>query len=485
MISTVVNRQAEVGERGRNSLRLAVSFIDDAPMAAAAEDERFRKTFFESSSSDDDDDDDEAVLAAALLALTSKPALADQQAVGVDSDESVGTLYDVTFEGELDIIWETDWRGKIARVKLFRLLDGEAGQAKNTGVVDIGHILRRVNREHVPDDFYETVLMLKSLESGSHGEGGKFTLTFQAPEGGAVASEENAALKVFEHELFAHKTSLYRAQAAGLTKGFVEVYKGDFVTTFHLHRESDQSFVCGASCSAGMSGDFIFHTLVDMDWGAKFASIPTHPSAHCYLGRMVKNFTGTKFTLHDYRVVDPRHPDSPKHELATILYKANMTGRDPNAFTAIIPRYDEEYLEQPQEETLLQRYETTRKTKTEDKSFIEKLKMSKKQSYASVEQNDQAELLILKTMSPVWNSELDAWTLDFDGRVKLPNKRNFIVSVDSSHEKMVQEFGETTTLLRHGQMSEHRFCLDYRYPLSPVQALAIVLTSFSQKLLVT
>ena len=96
---------------------------------------------------------------------------------------------------------------------------------------------------------------------------------------------------------------------------------------------------------------------------------------------MVKNFTGTKFTLHDYRVVDPRHPDSPKHELATILYKANMTGRDPNAFTAIIPRNDEEYLEQPQEETLLQPYETTKKTKTEDKSFIEKMKMSKKHSY--------------------------------------------------------------------------------------------------------
>ena len=74
-------------------------------------------------------------------------------------------------------------------------------------------------------------------------------------------------------EVHLHKIALYRAQSEGLTKGFIERYRGDHMTTFHLHRESDNKFICGVSCKKNMQGDFIFHTLVDMTWDAKLKNI--------------------------------------------------------------------------------------------------------------------------------------------------------------------------------------------------------------------
>ena len=454
----------------------------------------------ESSSSESSDSDEEDIIANAIEnAMKSEDLLPAGGGVPYHDalGSSGGATYEEVFQGELDVIWETDWQGKLVRIKCFRKIEGKAGPAQEGGKLAVGHILVGINNANTPEDFQDTVLMLKRLAKD---EEVPYKLKFYASDG-VVASREEIAMRVVMNEIHLHKTRLYQAQGIGMTKGFVERYKGDYMTTFHLHRESDNSFVCGASCKNDMSGDFIFHTLVDMTWDAKFESIPTDPSAHCYLGRMVKNFTGTRFTVHDYRVKDPktasRQSDKPGernrvggeiHELGTILYQTNITGGDPNAFTAIIPRFDEEYLEQPQKTSLLKRYNDSLKTRssTEQSSLLAKLrKKPDRPSYNSVEQQEQAELLVLKTQKAEWDEKLGAWTLDFDGRVKLPSKRNFIVSVDSGNRRLVDEFGKSTTLLRHGKVAEDRHVLDYRDPLSPVQALAVVLTSFSEKLLVT
>lgn len=287
-------------------------------------------------------------------------------------------------------------------------------------------------------------------------------------------------------EIHLHKIALYRAQAEGLTKGFIERYRGDHMVTFHLHRESDNKFICGVSCKKNMRGDFIFHTLADMTWDAKLSSIPTEPTAATYLGKMVKNYTGTSFTLHDYRVTNPHDVNAPKHQLATMAYDINVSGGDPNAFTTIMPRYDEGYLEKEQSETLINRHKLLKKKRRSlEQTMMDKLRRKKDTAYGSVEQRDEAELLVLQTQKPVFCEELQAFTLDFAGRVKLPCKRNFILSVDPKNQRLVDEFGEGTTLLRHGKVNQDRYILDYRYPLSPVQALAVAVTSFAEKLLVT
>ena len=98
---------------------------------------------------------------------------------------------------------------------------------------------------------------------------------------------------------------------------------------------------------------------------------------------------------------------------------------------------------------------------------------------------EQADILVLKTMSPEWSEELQAWTLNFNGRVKMPSKKNFILSVDPENDSLVHEFGAKTVILRFGKVTKDRFALDCRNPLSPIQALAIALTSFAKKLIVT
>ena len=82
------------------------------------------------------------------------------------------------------------------------------------------------------------------------------------------------------------------------------------------------------------------------------------------------------------------------------------------------------------------------------------------------------------------HEDLQAWTLNFNGRVKIASKKNFLLSPTES-DAMENEFGAGTTILRFGKRKKHRFTLDYRYPFSPVQALATVMTHFAKKLVVT
>ena len=440
------------------------------------------------------------------------PPSATKQA---SNNKRTGHKYSISFDmnSELDIVWETDWRGKLVRVKQFRLIDSLPGPASDDGRIKIGHTLLEINGKPIPDDFHESILYLKTLTKSKqqmkndvlkddndndnnnnksnnkkktkNKKSSKYTLRFFSPDDAPI-SQNALALKSVMKEVHLHKIALYRAQSEGLTKGFIERYRGDHMTTFHLHRESDNKFICGVSCKKNMQGDFIFHTLVDMTWDAKLKNIPVQPSSATYLGRMVKNYMGTSFTLHDYRVTNPHDTMAPKHQLATMVYKTNVSGGDPNAFTTILPRYDEEYLEGEQLETLVNRHKLLKKRRSSlEQTMMDKLRRKKDLKYGSIEQREEAELLVLQTQKPVYDDQLQAYTLDFDGRVKMPCKRNFILSVDPENQRLVDEFGEGTTLLRHGKVNEDRYCLDYRYPLSPVQALAISLTSFADKLLVT
>ena len=61
----------------------------------------------------------------------------------------------------------------------------------------------------------------------------------------------------------------------GMELGFVEIYEGDYVTSFHFHRQSDSKFICAASIDGSMKGPFILHLMHDMAWEAKLSDIPT------------------------------------------------------------------------------------------------------------------------------------------------------------------------------------------------------------------
>ncbi|KAG6617455.1 ATP-binding Cassette (ABC) superfamily [Phytophthora cinnamomi] len=104
-------------------------------------------------------------------------------------------------------------------------------------------------------------------------------------------------------------------------------------------------------------------------------------------------------------------------------------------------------------------------------------------SYGAVEQEEyEKDLLVFETKQPSWNEELGAWTLNFQGRVKVASKKNFLLVGTETTENGDEE---EITALRFGKVSKTRFTLDYAAPLAPIQALAVACSAFANKRAVT
>ncbi|CAM9757932.1 unnamed protein product, partial [Heterosigma akashiwo] len=54
--------------------------------------------------------------------------------------------------------------------------------------------------------------------------------------------------------------------------------------------------------------------------------------------------------------------------------------------------------------------------------------------------------MIFETKRPVWNEQIQAWTLNFNGRVKIPSKKNFFIQAELDNHIMESEFGEDVYL---------------------------------------
>jgi len=65
--------------------------------------------------------------------------------------------------------------------------------------------------------------------------------------------------------------------------------------------------------------------------------------------------------------------------------------------------------------------------------------------------------------------------------VTISSKKNFIL-VPSDVDELL--FGSDTIGVRFGKVSKHRFNLDYRFPFSPLTAMAIAISMFCNKLTV-
>ena len=90
-------------------------------------------------------------------------------------------------------------------------------------------------------------------------------------------------------------------------------------------------------------------------------------------------------------------------------------------------------------------------------------------------------MTVFKTKKPVWNDELRAWTLNFNGRAKRPSKKNFLL-VLAEQQSATQD---VRVYLRFGKMAKGKFSLDFRDPFSPIAALAVAVTTFAKKRMVT
>lgn len=160
----------------------------------------------------------------------------------------------------------------------------------------------------------------------------------------------------------------------------------------------------------------------------------TNRSEHCeeFLGAVVPNFWGTLFSLYDsgadlntlIRRV-PEAKDLPLRERTTLCkigYETNILGDCPRKITVDFERGSTRYH--------------------------------------------------MENVAPRWDKKLNSYALPFFGRVKKASAKNFQLVVDND---------PNTIFLMFGKISKDVFCLDYRGPLAPLDAMAIAIAALAKK----
>ncbi|KAK8988975.1 hypothetical protein V6N11_030346 [Hibiscus sabdariffa] len=120
-------------------------------------------------------------------------------------------------------------------------------------------------------------------------------------------------------------------------------------------------------------------------------------------------------------------------------------------------------------------------TKGEDEDCSPLLDSERKRAFEETLKSDQNVPLVLRNKAPRWHEQLQCWCLNFKGRVTVASVKNFqmVATVEPSQNVSVPE--QEKVILQFGKIGKDIFTMDYRYPLSALQAFAISLSSFDTK----
>ncbi|KNC49789.1 TULP3 protein [Thecamonas trahens ATCC 50062] len=172
-----------------------------------------------------------------------------------------------------------------------------------------------------------------------------------------------------------------------------------------------------------------------------------------YVAKLRSNFIGTAFTFYDHGEAPDKASagEDIRCELAAVLYESNILGfKGPRKMTVLIPamRMDgKAHVWRPDSQGL---------------GLISKHKA-----------NERDEMLCLTNKSPVWNEESQSYVLNFNRRVSHASVKNFQIVHPEDPSYIIMQFG---------RIGDHEFTMDYRYPMTALQAFGIALSSFDNKL---
>ncbi|KAJ3270106.1 hypothetical protein HDV01_000547 [Terramyces sp. JEL0728] len=192
--------------------------------------------------------------------------------------------------------------------------------------------------------------------------------------------------------------------------------------TYILHNEQDNSVLVSAKrMLLSKSVNYIISDNAD----------DINKDSIHYIAKLKANFKRTNFILSDVRNRDLK-------ELSVIIYSKNVLPRE---LKVGIKAMDVEY-----------------NTKfTDDITGDFKANIEKK-------------LLFLKNKAPRWNEATQSHCLNFGGRVTQPSIKNM--------QLISSVIGENYNVLQFGRCGPDYFSLDVRWPMSPIEAFGIALTTF-------
>lgn len=168
-----------------------------------------------------------------------------------------------------------------------------------------------------------------------------------------------------------------------------------------------------------------------------------------YFGKLRSNFVGTDFTVFDNG--SKGKDKDQRQELACVSYGYNVLGtRGPRKVTTVIPAVD------------AAGYSLFKPTGPDD-NMLNRIKTER----------GLDELIVMFNKPPRWNEELNAYCLNFNGRVTEASVKNF---------QLVTEDNQGYVILQFGKIGRNTFTMDYQWPMSALQAFGICLSSFDNKL---
>lgn len=176
-------------------------------------------------------------------------------------------------------------------------------------------------------------------------------------------------------------------------------------------------------------------------------------SPYC-LGKVRSNFMGTEFNIFDEGLNPSKAKDIERlrSNLGVVLYESNLlSAKGPRKMKVYAPEVNENTSEIYQFKPL-----------SEKEGILSNFKTGKR-----------AGIKEFTNKNPKWNDQLQAFVLNFNGRVEKPSVKNF---------QLIDERSDDRIYLQFGRVTNDTFNMDFEWPLSPFQAFAICLSSFDYKI---
>jgi hypothetical protein len=173
-----------------------------------------------------------------------------------------------------------------------------------------------------------------------------------------------------------------------------------------------------------------------------------------------------------------------EEEIGAITYTANLLGNRPRIMDVCVPKLDEEGSpthvwrrasdnnggeegEADNNSSMLNQFKSMQQTREQAEAD------DVDQEAASGILDDRG-LMVLQNRPPWWNVEINAFVLNFGGRVSVASVKNFQLCERSNQDYIMLQFGRIA--------GRHSFTMDFQYPLTPLQAFAIAISSLQSKI---
>ena len=180
-----------------------------------------------------------------------------------------------------------------------------------------------------------------------------------------------------------------------------------------------------------------------------------------FFAKLRSNFVGTEFTIYDKGSKPGEKPDGksaglePRQDLGAVTYEYNVLGtRGPRKMKGYIPAVEGD---------------TSQRTK-----FVATTRDGAHGILDSFKHGRRGDMCVLVNKSPRWNEQMQAYCLNFNGRVTHASVKNFQLVDEADEDERV--------MLQFGKVGKDMFTMDFTWPMSALQAFAICLTSFDNKL---